>query len=210
MNYWAHRGRPRRGLRRHLPRPVPDAQPRRRARATCSRPTSCGSTAARSPTCSRCGTCTTCDRRCAPRGRPGSCSAGVSAGLDLLVPRRLHRLLRPRAARGDQRARACSPTATACTTTPRTTRRPTVHRLVADGTLPETHCTDDGVGLVYRGTELVEAVSEVDGKGAYVVHRDRRRRRGPRGAPRAPPPASPDPLRWPLHGPRGDLCGGVA
>jgi peptidase E len=51
-------------------------------------------------------------------------------------------------------------------------RRPLVHRLVADGTLPTTHCTDDGVGLVYRGTELVEAVAEVDGKGAYVVTRD--------------------------------------
>jgi hypothetical protein len=44
-----------------------------------------------------------------------------------------------------------------------------VHRLVADGTLPVTHCTDDGVGLVYRGTELVEAVTEIPGKGAYVV-----------------------------------------
>ena len=51
-------------------------------------------------------------------------------------------------------------------------RRPLVQRLVADGTLPETHCTDDGVGLVYRGTELVEAVTEVRGKGAYVVTRD--------------------------------------
>ena len=51
-------------------------------------------------------------------------------------------------------------------------RRPLVHRLVADGTLPTTHCTDDGVGLVYHGTELVEAVSEQDGKGAYVVTRD--------------------------------------
>jgi peptidase E len=51
-------------------------------------------------------------------------------------------------------------------------RRPLVHRLVADGTLPTTHCTDDGVGLVYRGTALVQAVSEVDGKGAYVVTRD--------------------------------------
>ena len=51
-------------------------------------------------------------------------------------------------------------------------RRPLVHQLVADGTLPTTHCTDDGVGLVYRGTELVEAVSEVDGKGAYIVTRD--------------------------------------
>jgi peptidase E len=51
-------------------------------------------------------------------------------------------------------------------------RRPLVHRLVADGTLPVTHCSDDGVGLVYRGTELVEAVSEMPGKGAYVVTRD--------------------------------------
>lgn len=51
-------------------------------------------------------------------------------------------------------------------------RRPLVHRLVADGTLPTTHCTDDGVGLVYHGTELVDAVSERDGKGAYVVTRD--------------------------------------
>ena len=51
-------------------------------------------------------------------------------------------------------------------------RRPLVHRLVADGTLPTTHCTDDGVGLVYQGTELVEAVSERDGKGAYVVSRE--------------------------------------
>lgn len=51
-------------------------------------------------------------------------------------------------------------------------RRPLVHQLVADGSLPTTHCTDDGVGLVYRGTELVEAVSEVDGKGAYVVTRN--------------------------------------
>jgi peptidase E len=51
-------------------------------------------------------------------------------------------------------------------------RRPLVHKLVADGTLPTTHCTDDGVGLVYRGTELVEAVSETDGKGAYIVAQD--------------------------------------
>jgi peptidase E len=51
-------------------------------------------------------------------------------------------------------------------------RRPLVHQLVADGTLPVTHCTDDGVGLVYRGTELVEAVSERPGKGAYLVTRE--------------------------------------
>ena len=51
-------------------------------------------------------------------------------------------------------------------------RRPLVHALVADGTLPETHCTDDGVGLVYHGTDLVEAVAEADGKGAYIVRRE--------------------------------------
>ena len=48
-------------------------------------------------------------------------------------------------------------------------RRPTIHRLVGEGTLPLTHCTDDGVGLVYHGTDLVEAVTEVAGKGAYAV-----------------------------------------
>jgi peptidase E len=51
-------------------------------------------------------------------------------------------------------------------------RRPLVHRLVAEGVLPLTYCTDDGVGLVYRGTELVEAVTERRGAGAYVVRRD--------------------------------------
>jgi hypothetical protein len=40
---------------------------------------------------------------------------------------------------------------------------------VANGTLGETHCTDDGVGLVYRGTELVEVVSEVKNKAAFRV-----------------------------------------
>jgi peptidase E len=51
-------------------------------------------------------------------------------------------------------------------------RRPLVHRLVAEATLPRTYCTDDGAGLVYRGTELVEAVSERPGGGAYLVERD--------------------------------------
>ena len=51
-------------------------------------------------------------------------------------------------------------------------RRPLVHRLVADGVLPLTYCTDDGVGLVYRGTELVATVTERPGAGAYVVERD--------------------------------------
>ena len=55
-------------------------------------------------------------------------------------------------------------------------RRPLYQQLVADGTLPAGHATDDGVGLVYRGTELVEAVSDRDGAAAYRVER------GPDGA----------------------------
>jgi len=66
-------------------------------------------------------------------------------------------------------------------------RRPLVHQLVADGTLPTTHCTDDGVGLVYRGTELVEAVTEVRGKGAYVVTREGERAVEERLEPRVLP-----------------------
>ncbi|NIZ92654.1 peptidase E [Kineococcus rubinsiae] len=51
-------------------------------------------------------------------------------------------------------------------------RRPLLHGMVGDGTLGESHCTDDGVGMVYHGSELVEAVAETPGKGAYVVRRD--------------------------------------
>ncbi|MEH0938872.1 Type 1 glutamine amidotransferase-like domain-containing protein [Micromonospora psammae] len=51
-------------------------------------------------------------------------------------------------------------------------RRPLMHRLVGDGTLPVSHCTDDGVGLVYRGTRLVEAVADRAGVSAYEVAPD--------------------------------------
>jgi peptidase E len=50
-------------------------------------------------------------------------------------------------------------------------RRPLYHRLVADGTLAPGHATDDGVGLVYRGTDLVEAVADRPDKAAYRVDR---------------------------------------
>lgn len=50
-------------------------------------------------------------------------------------------------------------------------RRPLIHQLVADGTLGQAHCTDDGVGLLYRGTQLTEAVAE-NNSGAYIVRRD--------------------------------------
>lgn len=50
-------------------------------------------------------------------------------------------------------------------------RRPLFQRLVADGTLPDGYATDDGTGLLYRGTEMVEAVTEIRGKHAYRVVR---------------------------------------
>ena len=50
-------------------------------------------------------------------------------------------------------------------------RRPLLHRLVADETLPTSYATDDGVGLVYDGTELVEAVADRPGVAAYRVER---------------------------------------
>ena len=50
-------------------------------------------------------------------------------------------------------------------------RRPLFQRLIADGTLPAGYATDDGAGVLYRGTEFVEAVGEVDGADAYRVER---------------------------------------
>ncbi|MBS43013.1 MAG: peptidase E [Nocardioides sp.] len=51
-------------------------------------------------------------------------------------------------------------------------RRPLFQSLVADGSLPEGFATDDGVGVLYRGTELVGAYAERPEAGAYHVVRD--------------------------------------
>ena len=48
-------------------------------------------------------------------------------------------------------------------------RRPLVHKLVAERTLPRTYCTDDGVGVLYRSERFAGAFTEAAGKGAYVV-----------------------------------------
>jgi peptidase E len=50
-------------------------------------------------------------------------------------------------------------------------RRPLYHRLVAEGTLPPGHATDDGAGLVYRGSTLAEAVADRPRASAYRVER---------------------------------------
>lgn len=51
-------------------------------------------------------------------------------------------------------------------------RRPVYQRLVADGTLPGGYATEDGVGLFYRGTQMIEALTETRGKNAYQVTRE--------------------------------------
>ena len=51
-------------------------------------------------------------------------------------------------------------------------RRPLYQGLVGAGVLPAGYATDDGTGILYRGTEFAEAVSEVAGKGTYYVTRN--------------------------------------
>ena len=48
-------------------------------------------------------------------------------------------------------------------------RRPLFHRLVAEGALPPGYATADGAGVLYRGTEFVEALAERDDAAAYRV-----------------------------------------
>ncbi|MEP6639020.1 MAG: peptidase E [Chloroflexota bacterium] len=55
------------------------------------------------------------------------------------------------------------------------TRRPTYHRLVAEGALPAGYAADDGAALVFRGTTLAEVVS------SRPVARGYRVERGPAG-----------------------------
>jgi peptidase E len=69
-------------------------------------------------------------------------------------------------------------------------RRPLFQQLVGSGVLPAGYATDDGVGIVYRDTEFVEAVSEVAGKGAYRVAREGNRAAEERIEPRVLPGAS--------------------
>ena len=48
-------------------------------------------------------------------------------------------------------------------------RRPLLHSLVGTGVLPAAYATDDGAGVLYRGTEFVEAVAENPNAGAYFI-----------------------------------------
>ena len=50
-------------------------------------------------------------------------------------------------------------------------RRPAITRLLASGILPECYASDDGVALVFEGTELVEAVSDTPGASGWYLSR---------------------------------------
>jgi peptidase E len=50
-------------------------------------------------------------------------------------------------------------------------RRPLIHRLIAEGALPDGYATENGTGLVFYGTELQDAFTEVEGKVAYSLTR---------------------------------------
>ncbi len=50
-------------------------------------------------------------------------------------------------------------------------RRPLYHRLIAAGELPAGYATDNGVGLLYRGLVMEEAVADGPGRAAYFVER---------------------------------------
>ncbi|MBG0561683.1 Type 1 glutamine amidotransferase-like domain-containing protein [Actinoplanes aureus] len=50
-------------------------------------------------------------------------------------------------------------------------RRPKMHELIGDGTLADGYATDDGAGLVYRGTTLAEAVADREGPLGYELKR---------------------------------------
>lgn len=50
-------------------------------------------------------------------------------------------------------------------------RRPLLQSLVLDGTLPLSYATDDGVGILYEGTDPVEVISDRDVGSASAAYR---------------------------------------
>lgn len=53
-------------------------------------------------------------------------------------------------------------------------RRPLYHRLVGSGALPAGWATDDGVGLLFEGTELTDVLADRPGAAAWRVEPDHR------------------------------------
>ena len=69
-------------------------------------------------------------------------------------------------------------------------RRPLIHRLIAEGTLPDGYATENGTGLVFYGTELAGRLHRGGGQGGLLARPAVRRRRDPRGGAGHPPALS--------------------
>jgi len=52
-------------------------------------------------------------------------------------------------------------------------RRPRLHEVIGSGQLPDGYAADDGVGLLFEGRELREAVASLPGSSAFRVSRGR-------------------------------------
>src|ERR1700690_729401 len=50
-------------------------------------------------------------------------------------------------------------------------RRPTIHRLIGEGTLPDGYASDNGTGLVFEGTELADCITEAEGAVTWQIPR---------------------------------------
>ena len=50
-------------------------------------------------------------------------------------------------------------------------RRPTIHRLIGDGTLPDGYATDNGTGLVFEGTSWWTASPRWTGRSTWRITR---------------------------------------
>jgi peptidase E len=52
-------------------------------------------------------------------------------------------------------------------------RRPVIHRLIGEGILPDGYASDNGTGLIFEGTDLVDCVTEADGARTWQMTRRR-------------------------------------
>ena len=50
-------------------------------------------------------------------------------------------------------------------------RRPAIHRLIREGIVPDGYASDNGTGLIFEGTDLVDCVTEVDGARTWQMTR---------------------------------------
>ena len=113
--------------------------------------------------------------------------AGLSRGRDVLVRVGRHEVARR--TRRPRPASASCPARCPCTWTASPRRLPICRASIADGTIPPGYAADDGVALLFRGTELADVVSSRPNRKALRLGPDGRG--GARAAPaRASPTAS--------------------